>query len=123
MTDKAAFLSLLEYEEIPRSNLIRLTDDFRVHSAVINRDITVPAGFVCDGESVFFKSSTEAGVVHDYLYRRDSDPLVSRRIADDIFYEMSEIDGSRVSWLKWAAVRLFSGRFYHKQSVRNVPNG
>ena len=120
---QAEFLNYLEYEEIPRSRIIRLTDDFKVYSAVIGRTITVPNGFTCDGESVFFKSSTEAGVVHDYLYRKDSDPIVSRKIADEIFYEMSLLDDCWmvVCLAKWLVVRTVAGRFYHKLKVADIP--
>ncbi len=126
---KPIFLNRIRYEEIPRTNFIRLLEDFIVYSAVLNRIIIVPKDFTCDGESVFFKSSTEAGVVHDYLYRigaktwdiscTASSPFDDRRKADAVFFEMSDLDGcwKITSYSKWAFVRLVSWIFYRKKKV------
>jgi hypothetical protein len=126
---KAVFLNRLQYEEIPGTKFIRLLEDFIVYSAVLNRIIIVPKGFTCDGESVFFKSSTEAGVVHDYLYRIGAKtwniactiniPFDDRRKADAVFYEVSDLDGcwKITSLAKWAAVRCVSWIFYRKKKV------
>jgi hypothetical protein len=127
----AKFLTPLKYEEIAGTKYIRLLDDFVVYSFYLKRTIIVPKGFVCDGESVFFKSSTEAGVVHDYLYRSDSVTWdisrmtykkltgANRREADAVFEEMSRLDkaGYVMSWLKWAAVRVFAHGCWHKHNV------
>lgn len=79
--------------------------------------ITVPKGFVTDLDSVpripfvFFIAkgrTVESAVVHDYLYRTG---LVSRKEADDIFYELMIKEGvsSFRSWYIYSAVRLFGG--------------
>jgi len=117
--NKPQFLSTLKYEEIPGTKYIRLLSNFAYYSAAIKSTITVPFGFVCDGESVFFKSSTEAGVIHDYLYRKGSKPETNRREADAVFCEVSRVDGCW--WItcraKWAAVRLFAHGCWHKHNV------
>lgn len=120
---KASFLTTLKYEEIPGTLDIRLLEDFAFYSAVLGQVVVVPTGFMCDGESVFFKSSTEAGVGHDYLYRKDSIPLVSRVQADAVFYELSRLDKSSwiISQLKWLAVRSVSWLYFHKKTVRENP--
>ena len=116
---EARFLNTIKYEEIPGTKYIRLIDDFIVYSAYIDRTIIVPRGFVCDGESVFFKSSTEAGVIHDYLYRKGSKPETNRREADAVFCEVSRLDGCWwiTSQAKWAAVRCFAHWCWHKHEV------
>lgn len=127
-TNKPKFITHLQYEEIPDSKVIRLTAPFCYYSPIIARLITVPAGFECDRESIpripfvywmLGNSSNEAGVLHDYLYRKDSDPCVPRSIADDIYYEASCLDGNyRVqAYAKWLGVRLGGGPAYHKRKV------
>jgi hypothetical protein len=122
---EARFINRVAYAEIPGTALIELRDEFLYYSAVIGRTIIVPDGFVCDGESFILKSSTEAGVLHDYLYRKDSSPVVSRKIADAVLYEASRVDKCTwvMSWAKWAFVRVVSHCFYHKLNVKDSPKG
>lgn len=126
--NKPKFITHLQYEEIPDSKIIRLTAPFCYYSPTISRLITVPAGFECDRESIpripfvywmLGNSSAEAGVLHDYLYRVDSEPIVSRAIADDIYYEASCLDGNyrAQAWFKWAGVRIGGASSYHKRKV------
>lgn len=126
--NKAKFITHLQYEEIPDNKIIRLTAPFCYYSPILCRLITVPESFECDRESIpripfvymfLGNSSAEAGFIHDYLYRADSDPIVSRSIADDIYYEASCLDGNyRVqAWLKWAGVRVCGASAYHKRKV------
>lgn len=131
----SVLLNRCRYEEIPGTQYIKLTDDFLVYAARIKRVVIVPKGFVCDGESFLLKSSTEAGVVHDYLYRSDaivwdikcftSYPGPTRRDADGIFKDISEIDraGKAMSWLKWAAVRMCARKYFHKHWVMDDVSG
>lgn len=126
--NKPKFVTHLKYEEIPDSNIIRLTAPFAYYSPILCRLITIPEGFECDRESIpripfvymfLGNTSAEAGVIHDYLYRKDSEPIVSRSIADDIYYEASCLDGNfRIqAWLKWAGVRVGGFSSYHKKGV------
>lgn len=83
--------------------------------------IEIPAGFVCDYESVpFIKgSSKRAGVGHDYLYRIDSKPVVPKAVADIIYRELMKVCGVS-QWrrtVKYLAVVLLGKSSYHKLYV------
>lgn len=94
-----------------------VTEPLVYQSDVAKREITVPAGFQTDLASVprlplvFLLTggtSTEAAVVHDYLY---STHLVDRKTADAVLREASAVIGVP-GWrrgLMWAGVRLFGG--------------
>lgn len=82
--------------------------------------IIVPRGFQTDLASVprlpvlwllAGGSANSAAVVHDYLYRSK---MVSRAIADDIFFEIMEATGVPLwrCWLMFGAVRVFGGNAY-----------
>lgn len=86
------------------------------------RNITVPAGFVTDGASVprplwwllpAWGRYSRAAVIHDYLCKAHFDDVdlgfyLTRKIADDLFYEAMVECGVNVTmrWLMWASVRL-----------------
>jgi hypothetical protein len=89
----------------------------RYRSDVAERIIEVPAGFKTDLASVprwpviywlIGSTSTEAAVVHDYLY---STHIVKRSIADAVLREASAVTGVPAwrRFLMWAAVRCFGG--------------
>lgn len=86
--------------------------------------IEVPAGFVCDYESVpiIMGSSKRAGVAHDYLYRINSTPVVPKAVADLVYLRMMKLVGvgrcRRI--IKYNAVRLFGGSSYHKLRVETT---
>jgi Protein of unknown function (DUF1353). len=67
----------------------RLLDDFHFYSDVLARWCCIPAGFIFDLESVPFIRGTnpEAGAIHDYLCRTDSDPVVSKTVAAQVYLE------------------------------------
>ena len=58
------------------------------------------------------------GLVHDYLCRIDSEPVVSKKVAADVYLEVMKYRGS--SWwrryLKYWAVRFALG-YFHKKKV------
>lgn len=93
--------------------------------------LTIPAGFICDGASIpligFLRTflpksrANNAGVVHDYLYRRCG--YYTRSEADMIFRLLLEKEQFDSWWsgFKWHkigvplgywAVRVFGGLFY-----------
>jgi hypothetical protein len=90
------------------------------------RDITVPAGFTCDGASVprplwwflpTWGRHSRAAVVHDYLCRlaRSGTPHVAapnRAKADAVFFDAMVECGVNITvrWLVWLAVRI-AGEF------------
>ena len=73
-------MNKLIYEAID-NRYIRLVEPFMFEQ------IEVPVCFVCDLESIplFKGSSKRGGVIHDYLCRKDSVPLVSKKVAAEIY--------------------------------------
>lgn len=110
------------------------------HTLVYSGDsiqIAVPAGFETDFASVprwplvWWLAADTAhapSVVHDYLYRMDG---VSRKEADDIFYEAMAADQPELGiravprwrrWLMWAAVRTMgSGVWAKYRKAKDTP--
>ncbi|MBD8531501.1 MULTISPECIES: DUF1353 domain-containing protein [unclassified Massilia] len=89
-------------------------------SDVAKQTFIVPAGFKTDLASVprlpvvyvlTGDSARAAAVVHDYLY---SERLVSRKVADAVLREASEVSGVPAwrSWMMWAGVRIGGSSHY-----------
>lgn len=93
--------------------------------------VEIPAGFVHDYESVpFFKGTSKTGgVVHDYLCRSNSIPLVTKKIAADCYFEVMETsdrikatgNGQLIKfwfrrWMKYSVVLVAPG-YFHKHLV------
>jgi hypothetical protein len=123
----------------------RLNMPLIYRSDLIKEEIVVPSGFCCDFESVprlpivymcLGHTSFRGGAVHDYLYRKDSYPRVSRAQADAIYREISVISAvqyilesgkeptaiqiARIhsqAWSKWLGVRIGGAGSYHKKTV------
>jgi hypothetical protein len=84
---------------------VRLLDDDRIwelnsrlvyESNLLDKKIIVPEGFQTDFASVprlpflytlWGDKAHREGVIHDYLYRIDSDPMVSFDLANKVFFE------------------------------------
>ncbi|HHT9146880.1 MAG TPA: hypothetical protein ACFYD4_14595 [Candidatus Wunengus sp. YC61] len=96
--------------------------------------VTIPAGFVMDGESVPIVRgrNVRGGAVHDYLSCFDSDPVCpTQSLAANVYLEINaycdEIDAGRSyyshakdflrRWAKWSVVYVWPG-FFHKRSVK-----
>jgi len=85
--------------------------------------VTVPAGFLFDGNSLprlmwWYSLPTdflEAGCLHDYLYRYGRD----RKVADQAYTEVLELQGqNKVSrGLRYTALRLFGGIAFKKDQA------
>ena len=114
-------------------------------SDLIKEEIVVPSGFCCDFESVprlpivymcLGHTSFRGGAVHDYLYRSDCSPCVTRAQADAIYREISVISAieyllaegkqpgkiqmaqiTSQSYAKWLGVRIGGAGSYHKKTV------
>jgi hypothetical protein len=114
-------------------------------SDIVKPEIIIPSGFCCDFESVprlpvvymcLGHTSQRGGTVHDYLYRRDCEPMVTRAKADAIYREISVISAvqyilesgkeptaiqiARIhsqAWSKWLGVRIGGAGSYHKKTV------
>ena len=127
----AEFRSKLITEEILGSKLAMLSSPFLYYSDILGRLITVPEGFVCDYESVPIVKGTSkrGGVIHDYLCRIDSDPVVTKQIAAAVYKEAQNcrdqiiIKGTFDRFNKWIrrniktfVVRVAFG-YFHKFKV------
>lgn len=125
---KSEFLTPLRVEQISDDDW-RVTEDFRYRSAVLDREILVPAGFVTDFASVprlpviYLLAGGVAvrpATLHDFLYRSGSAP---KEKADAVFLEAMELVG--IPWwrrkMMWAGVAVFGGSSY--KSINPVTSG
>ena len=98
------------------------------------RAITIPQGLITDFASipraillvpiismfVVGRDTNEAACLHDYLYREDAVPPVSKDEADSIFREALYSVGNIPSiaiWMIYNGVKLFGASSYHKLKV------
>ena len=83
------FLTDLVTKELLGSKYAQLVEPFVYQSSKLNAIIIIPEGFICDYESVplLKASSKRAGVIHDYLCRKDSKPEVTKQMAATIYDE------------------------------------
>ena len=90
--------------------------------------IDVPAGFETDFASVprvpilytfFGDRAHREAVLHDYLYRKDSIPMVERSQADDVFFEAMDERGKGflIRYGMWLGVRAGGWTAYHEKLV------
>jgi len=90
--------------------------------------VVVPEGFETDLASVprlpflyalWGGRAHREGVVHDYLYRKDSMPPVGRSVADRVFLEAMDVRGKpwNVRWPMYLGVRIGGWTAYHKRLV------
>lgn len=113
------------YEDID-SRFVRLKEPFSISVKGFGL-VEVPIGFVCDLESVpriplihawLANTTKRGGIVHDYLCRRDSIPIVSKHVAADVYLEVMK--SRKTSWLrryvKYWVVRFVRG-YFHKFEV------
>jgi hypothetical protein len=104
----------------------RFTKSFYFQSDILKRDCIIPIGFEMDWESVPIIKGTSkiAGAIHDYLCRIDSDPVVTKKIAADVYKEFLVFRGA--SWWRWRAkywaVRIAIG-YFHKMRVLDKLKG
>lgn len=101
----------------------QLLDDFMAYSDVLKSWIRVNAGFVCDEESTPWNGENPlAGLIHDYLSRKDSIPLVTKEVAAAVYFEFQVYeDGLRKrSWL--SKVWDYAWRYLKAGTVVVVPD-
>lgn len=103
-----------------RSSWTRLVEDFWFYSDVLGEWVCINAPFDFDWESVPVLKGTSrlAGLVHDYLSRKDSTPRVSKKVAADVYLEMMKYRGTPAIRrnIKYTVVRVWPG-YFHKKSV------
>lgn len=89
------YIQKLPATRIITPDLSRLIEPFHFESDVLKKaklkwQVEIPIGFCMDWESIplFRGKSPVSGLVHDYLSRNNSEPVVSKIIAANVYYEM-----------------------------------
>lgn len=114
------------------SKYARIYKPFKVESDILKCTITVPVGFIHDFESVpmIKGTSKRGGVIHDYLCRVDSVPVVTKKVAASVYLEIMGYRDSMLErktnfgrfnlwwrrWLKYGVVCIAFG-YFHKHKV------
>ena len=111
---------------------VRLLEDFYACLDTLGRWVRAPAGFVFDLESIplLRSDNPEAGCVHDYLSRADSEPTVTTYTAALAYYEVQDFfddqEGGNViskglnrlwRYTKILAVVAATRMYFHKHKV------
>lgn len=100
--------------------LFELIKNFGFYSKVLKKNVVIPTGFLCDFESVPLLQGTArtAGLIHDYLCRIDSDPVVTKKKAALVYKEaLIYLHQPRCKvFIKYWAVRIAVG-YFHKKAV------
>jgi hypothetical protein len=107
-----------------------LVEPLIYESSYLDTIIIVPKGFESDGASVpripivyemFGNRAHHEAVVHDYLYRIDSNPVAPRGVADLIFIEAMKARGKScfVRSAMYAGVKAAGWTAYHKRKVED----
>lgn len=124
---KPYFISELEVRLVKGDGIWELESPLAYWSPIAGR-VQVPAGFQTDFASVprvpvvftlYGNRAHREGVIHDYLFRKDSIPAVGFSRANRVFLEAMECRGKPryVRWPMYLAVCAFSYLCYHKRKV------
>ena len=133
--------STLQTAHLDNKRFVQLTAPFIFESDVLEKAglksrVKIPVGFVQDFESIPIVRgrNKRGGTVHDYLSCIDSDPVVTKEIAADVYFEINEytdkIDEERTKftkgydwmrrWLKWGVVSVWPGYFHHRKVMATI---
>ena len=127
---KSMFVTNLDFHQDDNDRVYILDRVLAYYSEYLGDTILVQAGFYTDLASVpripiiyslFGDRAHHESVIHDYLYRKDSIPVVSKSTADRVFFEAmktrrkSKFIRYPMNW----GVKLFGGSAYHKRKVRD----
>lgn len=110
---------------IINSKYSRLTEAFYFESDTLHKiglpyQVSIPVNFRMDWESIpLLRGKNKiAGLIHDYLCRFDSVPVVNKTIAADVYLEF--LNYRKASWLnkyiKYWIVRASFG-YFHAKSI------
>jgi hypothetical protein len=107
-------------EELIDYKYSRLLAPYQYKSKVLGCTVTVPTGFIYDHESVPIIKGTShrGGLIHDYLCRIDSKPVVTKKQAADAYLEVMALRGNPW-WRRYAKywVVRFAFGYFHKLKV------
>lgn len=113
------FLTPLINEDI-NYRYSKIHEPFKFFSDVLKQVVEVPPGFVHDYESVPLVKGTSkrGGVAHDYFCRTDSVPVVTKKVAADVYLEVMKFSGTSW-WRRWAKYWVVRGAvgYFHKHKV------
>ena len=123
----AGFLTEL-YVRCEDDRFWQLYSTLRYASDILGCIVSIPSWFRTDFASVprvpvafwfWGDRAHREAVLHDYLYRIDSDPVVARSVADRVFLEsmISRGKGRGVRWPMYLGVRIGGGSAYHRKRV------
>lgn len=129
---EAKFLTELDIELTPEcDNIWVVTSPLRYQSKILQGIIEVPPPFYTDLASVprlpfiyalWGNRAHREAVIHDYLFRKDSIPVVTWFQANRIFLEAMEARDKtrRVRYPMFMGVMLGSYFLFHKRKVSDV---
>ena len=119
------FLSKLICEHLMDNRFVKLYIPLRYYSKILKRTVTIPEEFICDFESVPIAkgSSKRAGVGHDYFCRKDSEPVVTKKVAADLYFELQELKdkGKELNQKAYRRAWRFIKRHFKTSVVRVAP--
>ena len=125
---KSKFLTDLEIKLVKEDKIWEVHEPLRYYSEILGRELEVPVGFRTDLASVprvpiaYYFWGARAhyeGVVHDYLCRKDSIPVVDLDTANAVFQEAMIVRGKSV-WIRkpmYWGVCIGTWKYFH---IRNV---
>lgn len=98
IVNATTFQGLPELEPIPGTRLKRLKKEFWAYSVRLKAWILIPAGFVYDEESTPWRGRNPiAGLIHDYLSRKNAVPAVSKWKAAMVYHEFQTYEDALAS--------------------------
>ena len=124
---RSEFLTVLGGDWVS-DEIFELTKTLEYYSALLECVIRVPIGFQTDLASVprvpiiyemFGNRAHHESVIHDYLYRKDSAPLVSFGVANKAFKEAMEARGKTrlIVYGMYKGVCSGGASHFHKKCV------
>ena len=125
------FLTELETTLLDDDSIWELDSDLGYHSDLLDCDIWVRKGFQTDFVSVpripivyeaFGDKAHREAVIHDFLYRKDSTPIVTESQANSVFLESMEARGKGwfVRHFMYWGVCVGGWTSYHKKNVNDL---
>lgn len=125
----ARFLSELEARLVSDDKYWELITPLGFYSDVLSCEIWAPAKFRTDFSSIprwiplisniLLDKAHREGVIHDFIYCKDSVPQVPRDLSDQVIREAMEVRG-KPWWMRqvvYAGVRAGGWAYYHKRNV------
>ena len=129
MNLKSGFMTDLDVRVKAGTDNVKIVlSPLKYWSVLLQMLVEVPVGFETDLASVprvpiayqlWGNRAHREAVLHDYLYRADSNPDVSCSLANEIFFEAMKSTGKprRIYYPMWLGVVIGGWTAYHKKKV------